>query len=389
MPDIKYIKLYFMLYVFNSAFSYFCTYKRSLIVCNQKEYISTTTVTIASMTTRILQIIVLLLTGNYALYLIVQIVVTVAENLWISHIAGKMYPYIKEKDIEPLDKKDVSSIKKSIAAMFGHKIGDVVVNTTDSLIVSRILGLTAVGLFSNYNLILTNIQAIINKVIYSLNASVGNLTASSDKKHSEKILNNIVFMTYLLQCFVTTTLMVIVQDFITLWVGKDYLLENAVVAIFIVNLYVTVMKAPVLIFRNATGTFWNDRYKPICESIVNLVVSIPLTITMGIGGVKLGTLISTLSVAFWWEAYALYKYYFGKKVVGYLLKQVKYACVTAICIVITYSLCSVIHAQLIVQLAVKAVISLTITVLINFILFCRTEEFLFLKNKVMNIIKKS
>ena len=388
MPDIKYIRVYFILYVFNSAFSYFCTYKRSLIICNQKEYISTTTTTIAAMVTRVLQIVVLLVTGNYMLYLIVQIIVTVAENLWISHIANKMYPFIKEKDIVPLDKEDVSSIRKNIGAMFGHKMGDVIVNTTDSLIISRILGLAYVGLFSNYNLILSNIQTISNKIIYSLNASIGNLTASSDKKHSEEILDNIVFLTYCFQCFVTTTLIVILQDFVSLWVGTEHLLENAVVVIFVANLYFATMRAPVMIFRNATGTFWNDRYKPICESVANLVVSIPLTYVMGIGGVKLGTLISTLTVAFWWEAYALYKYYFNKGVMRYLFKQAKFAFITAVCVALTYIVCQLVHTTLIVQLIIKVIICCIVPNVINVLLFYRTSEFKFIQNKVLSIIKR-
>ena len=388
MPDMKYIRVYFILYVFNSAFSYFCTYKRSLIICNQKEYISTSTTTIASMITRILQIVVLITTGSYMLYLVVQIIVTVMENLWISHIANKMYPYIKEKNIRPLEKEDVSSIKKNIAAMFAHKMGDVVVNTTDSVIISRILGLASVGLFSNYDLILSNILTISNKIIYSISASVGNLTASSEKKHSEEVLDNIVFLTYFFQCFITTTLIVIIQDFICLWVGKENLLENTVVIIFVANLYIATMRAPVIIFRNATGTFWNDRYKPVIESVANLIISIPLTFIMGIAGVKLGTIISTLTVAFWWEAYALYKYFFNKGVKGYLLKQLKLVCITAVCVVITYSVCELIHTVLIIQLILKGIICCIIPNVINIILFYKTSEFKFVQNKVMKVLRR-
>ena len=178
------------------------------------------------------------------------------------------------------------------------------------------------------------------------------------------------------------------QDFVSLWVGSEHLLENSVVVIFVANLYIAIMRSPVLMFRSATGTFWNDRYKPICESVANLAVSIPLTYVMGIGGVKLGTFISTLTVAFWWEAYALYKYYFNKGVKGYLLKQAKFAFITAICAVLTYSVCSYIHTTLIIQLILKIIICCIIPNVINVLLFYRTAEFKFIQNKVMNTIKR-
>lgn len=388
MPEIKYIRIYFMLYVFNSAFTYFCTYKRSLIICNQKEYISTTTTTIASLVTRVLQIIVLILTRSYMLYLGVQIIVTVCENLWISHIANKLYPYITEKNIAPLVKEDKIAIKKNVAAMFAHKMGDVIVNTTDSIIISRILGLTSVGLFSNYNLILSNILSISNKIIYSLNASVGNLTASTDKKHSEDILNTILLVSYFFQCFVTTALVVLMQDFVYMWLGADNLLPTITVIIFVANLYIATMRAPIIVFRNATGTFWNDRYKPIIESVANLVISIPLTYVMGIGGVKLGTLISTLTVAFVWEAHVLYKYYFNKSVLGYLFKQLKYMSVTIASVLITYAICSFVHTNLIVTFVVKVIICCIVPNGINIILFHKTSEFGIFQAKVQSLLKR-
>ena len=382
MPDIPYIKIYFLLYVANSAFSYFCTYKRSLIVCNQKEYISTTTTSIAAIVLRVLQIVILLTTGNYFLYLMAQIIVTLGENLWISHIANKMYPYIREKDAEPLGKDDTQALKKNILAMFGHKLGNVIVNTTDSLIISKILGLAAVGLFSNYNLILSNLQSIYGKVFNALSASIGNLTASTDSEHSEDILNALVLVAYFIQSTLAACLFVLFQDFIKLWLGENYLFSQYTVAIIVCNFYISNMRTPVMTFRNATGTFWNDRYKPIIESVVNLVVSIPLTFVLGVGGVKLGTIISTLTAAFWMEAYVLYKYYFGKTVGKYLLKQLCLCCLTLIITTTTYFIGSFIPCLSIMTFLLKAVLCCAIPIIINLILFNRTKEFRLVMSKI-------
>lgn len=388
MPDIPYIRLYFMLYVANSACSYFCTYKRSMIVCNQNEFISTTTTTVAAIITRLLQILVLIFTGNYLLYLIVMLLVTVGENLWISAIANKLYPFIREKDVKKLPAEDIQNLKKNIFAMFCHKFGNVVVNATDSLIISKILGLVSVGLFSNYNLVLLNLQKIYSKVFTSITASVGNLTSSSSKEHSKEVLNSVILTAFFIQSFVCTSTYVLFQDFIVVWVGEKYLLSDFTVAILVANMYISSMRSPVMVFRDTTGTFWNDRYKPVVESIVNLAVSIPLTYALGIAGVRLGTIISTLLVSFWIEAYVLFHSYFKEGIGKYLLKQAGFAALTVIYIVMVSFLGNFIHGNIWIRLLVKAVLCAVVPNVINICLFYRSDSFCFLKRKVFSLFHR-
>ena len=61
------------------------------------------------------------------------------------------------------------------------------------------------------------------------------------------------------------------------------------------------MRKPVLIFRDAFGLFWHDRYKAMVEAVFNLLISILLANYFGIFGVLLGTTISTIFVCLWVE----------------------------------------------------------------------------------------
>ena len=190
MPDIPYIHLYFMMYVLNSGISYFYTYKRSIIICNQEDYISSLTTMGASVATRVVQLIFLIATHNYFLFLLTQIVFTRLENVIISKIADKKYPYLLEKEIEPLSSEDTASIKKNIYAMMTQKIGSVIVSSTDNLIISKILGLTILGFYSNYTLILNTLNSLIVKVFNSITASVGNLVVKGSKEETETTFRN-------------------------------------------------------------------------------------------------------------------------------------------------------------------------------------------------------
>lgn len=322
--DIDYLQVYFILYVINSGASYFYTYKKAMIICDQKEYITSVCNFVFSVILSILQIIILIFTKNYGMYLFVMIVCTLLENVVMSYIANKLYPYLKEKDVVILPKEYLKNIKKNILAMFFHKIGNVVVFATDNIIISKFVGIVSVGLYSNYTMVVNQINTLLGKVFNSLIASVGNLVLSDDKKHTEEVLNKVIFANSLLYGFCAICLLELIQPFIKVWLGTDYLLSNEIILIVVLNFYISGMRKSVLTFRTAAGLFWEDRYKPVIESILNILFSIPLAINHGIIGVLLGTITSTLLVPFWYEAYVLYHYYFQKSIWGYMYKQICY-----------------------------------------------------------------
>lgn len=388
MPDIPMIRVYYLLYLINSAISYFLVYKKTLIICNQEEYVTVLVSTSVSVLCKTMQIIFLFLTRNFLVYLLIQICFSFLENLINSFIADKKYNYLKSKDVKPLDKEDVNEIKKNIKAMMTHKIGTVVVNSTDSIVMSKLLGLTVLGIYSNYNLIIYNISSILRKVLWSLNASVGNMVAEGNKERSEKIFNNILFAAFWVYSFCATAIYTLVQPFITLWVGKNTLFNQIVVLVLVICFFLEGIRLPALIMRDVTGVFYNDRYKPLLEASVNLLTSIPLTIIFGIIGVKLGTIISYVFVAIWIESYVLYKNYFKKSVFPYLIKLLFYFLLMILLCVSTNYICGLYQGPEIYQLFIRGGICCIFPNLVLFILFRRKEEFTYLANLAKGILHK-
>lgn len=113
IPDIPYIHLIFFLFVLNSAISYFYSYKRALIISDQKRYIATIYRYSFFILLNIIQIFMLYLTQNFILFLICQILVTLAENIVVSKKADKLYPYLKEKISKRLIKKHLKKLLKT------------------------------------------------------------------------------------------------------------------------------------------------------------------------------------------------------------------------------------------------------------------------------------
>lgn len=390
MPeDMPYISVYYLLYVLNSGMSYFYIYKRSLIVCDQREYIASIIGTFSKVILSVSQIVILEITHSFMLYLVVTIVITIGENLFISAIANKLYPFLKEKYVQPLPKIEIENIKKSVAALVFHKIGGHVVFSTDNFIISKCIGLASVGLYSNYTLIINAVDAITYRIFSAITASVGNLVASGEKNHIEEVFYRVLFANFWIRSFSAISLFCLVQPFIRLWIGDSYLLSEKTMLTIVINFYFGGMRTAVGTFKDAAGLFWNDRYKPLVESMLNIAISIPLAIRYGIAGVLLGTITSTLCVAFWVEGYVVFKHIFGKSMKYYLLKQLYYAGLSILIGMFCCFLNDFISGIGLETFLLRMLVCLTVPNGIYTLIFYRTKEYKYFWNVIKRQLKIS
>lgn len=388
MPDIPYINLIYILFVVNTAVSYFFSYKRNLIIADQKRYIATFYRYLAHAVFTFLEIIYLILFKNYIGYLLIMIAATLADNIMVSRKADKMYKFLKNKEDIPLDKESKDKIIKNTRAMMMHKVGNVVVNSTDNILLSMFVSLDSVGLYSNYFFITNALNSVTTHVFNSLTASVGNLFATSDNKNAYRVFREVYFLDYFMYSFIAVSLLCLFNPFIELWVGKEYLFSFDVVCIIVINFYIAGMRKAVLTFREASGLFYKDRWKAVFEAIINLVASIILAIHFGTFGVFLGTLISSITVCVWVEPLILYKYGFKEKLREYFKLYFMYAVITIGCCALSYYLCSFIHYGRWVSLFLKALICLIIPNIINVIIFRNTMPYKYFKNLIKKIFSK-
>lgn len=386
LPDIAHIRLIYLLFVFNSAASYFFVYKKTLLIADQKQYISNVIHQATVLLMNVLQIVFLVITHNYFSYLIIMIVCTIGQNVFVSRLVDKKYPYLDLKNAEPLDKETKKEVFKNIRAMTSHRIGGVVVNGTTNLIMARFVSVVSVGIYSNYFLVKNTLISIFTTLMQSITSSIGNLGAEiDDGERKETVFNALNFIGAWVIGFSSICLFVLFNPFVTLWVGEEYLFDMNIVALIVINFYMLGMRQPVLTTRDALGIFWYDRHKPIVESIINLVVSIPLAIYMGVSGVLLGTLISTVTTSLWVEPFVLYKYGFKKTVSSYFGKYIAYTLITVISGVICWYVCENLTISNIYLLFVtKMIICAIIPNVIFFLAYFKTKPF----KMLLYILKK-
>lgn len=383
--NIPNLSIIYLLYLLNTVTTYFFAHKRSLLIADQKSYIVTIYKYGFFIALNIIQIIVLILTTSYIHYLILQVISSFVENYIISISVNKIYPFIRKGIKVELEKEEKRLIFRNARAMFYHRIGTVVVNSTDSILISAFVGIVWVGKYSNYLLVITALNSIIGHIFSSLTASVGNLNVLNREK-SFNVFKAVLLANFWIIAFCSIAFKILINPFIILWLGDEFLLNDSITLVIALNFYLSGMRKAVLMYRDSLGLFWNDRYKPIFESVINLVASLVLVNLFGMIGVLIGTSISTLATCFWVEPYILYKHGFGRSTKEYYIKYLIYAIIFAVTYYITNIAC--IHFDFSIKSSIiRLLICIIIPNIIFTIIFHRTNEFKFLYNKIKDYIE--
>lgn len=375
VPQVHYFYLVFLL---NTVVSYLWTYKRSLLIADQKQYVVNIYQAAVQVLVAVLQIIFLLIFADYWCFIILMLFGTILENFSIARKADKEYLYLNET-AKVLDLDIKQQIVKNTKAMICHKIGGMVVFSSSNLVLSKFAGLAAVGLYSNYYMVIAALNTFAAKFFESITASIGNLMVLEENSKKIKAFKITEFITALQAAICFCGLFVLFNPFVELWVGKAYLFSEAVVAAMAFSFYLTYMRKAVLMFRDACGLYWNDRYKPLAESVINLAASIYLTIHYGVIGVVIGGIISTLLTCFWVEPYVLFNNGIDIKLKDYFVDYLKFTAVALLAtMVIKFIYGSLFAKVTLVNFIIGIFICVSITFALWYVIFRNREEMRYL-----------
>ena len=387
-PDVDHLIVIYLLYLLNSVVSYLLIYKKTLVDAYQMNYITVMYHNGFLILQDLCQIIILLFTGNFILFLLAAVVCTIGGNICMSRKADSLFPYLKEPCRDHLSQGEHQGIMRNVRAMLMHKIGNVVVNNTDNLLISSFVGVVTAGIYSNYFLIIGSVRQVLDQAMLGVTASVGNLGVTEGKEKFSQIFDRLFFIGYWLFGFAGICLLELLNPFVELAFGKKYLFQKEIVLILCINFFIKGMRRAVLIFKESMGLFWYDRYKALAEAILNLVISIALVTHFGVVGVFAGTFCSTVLTSVWVEPYVVYKHRLEKPVSAFFIKYAGYLIVMATVWGITEYFCRFVNGQAFWVLILRLGICLVVPNALLWLVYRRTVEWKELWSLIQRIIKK-
>lgn len=386
--DIPHIHIYYLVFLANTVISYLFVYKSTIISADQKSYIINKYSIILNVAKIALQMLVIVFTKNYLAYIFMEVLYTLSNNLLISYKADKMYPYIKQKNV--LDKSEKKQIANNMKSVFLYKVSGVLLNGIDNIVMSIMVGTVFVGYYSNYHTIIINVTAFVAIAFNSITASVGNVVITENEEKRYKIFRTMQMISFWLGGIITVSIGILIQDFISIWLGKEFLLDGLSVIAITINLYFSTTLYPVWTYREATGLYEKTKYVMLIAAGINLVLSIVMAKYLGVSGVIFATVLSKFLTYFWYEPKLLFEMYFKQKVSKYYLDYfVDLIMVFGMIAALTYFFRYVIVLPgTIWAFVIKAIICVCVVNIVLVVRYFKTEEFKFLIEKVKSSLRK-
>ena len=335
--DINIYVLY-LVFLLNTVIGYFMfSYKSALLTATQREDISSRIIICVNLTMYASQLAVLCLWKNYMAYVFLSPVFTVVTNVVRSFVVDKVYPQYKCRG--SIEKNELREIYKNVSALIGDRIGWTVLLSSDTIVISSTLGLTAVACYNNYYMIISALRSLVMVLFDSVRPSVGNsmVTESLEKNYRDfcKISSLILWISG----FCSISMVCLFQPFMRIWVGKKYLLSSATVIMFGVYFFGWKMLDVLILYRDAAGMWWPDRFRPYVVSTLNIIGNILLVHFLGVSGVVFATLFTSVCMSYPWVLTILFKKYFKDKPWDYLKHLALQCGIVVVAGLITYFLC--------------------------------------------------
>lgn len=318
--DIPNLTLYYILILMQTVVSYLFVYKMAILNANQQGYLVSNYGIFTYILQFVLQNVMLVITRNFAVYLGVQILCTLINNLLISRKADLIYPELKYKAC--LEKAEKIEIFRNVKDLFLYKIGAVILNGTDNILISTLVGTVWVGIYSNYLMLVNAIKGFVTIVFNAMQASIGNLSVKEDIDTQFRLFKVLDLLCFVCYGFCAICFWTLLDKFIFIWLGSDFLLEPHVVAIVVFNFYIPGILSITAMYRDATGMFKQTKYIFLTTAFINLILSIILGKIWGLTGILAATLIARLCTNFWFEPFVIYKHYFKRNICEYFVNQI-------------------------------------------------------------------
>lgn len=382
----------YLMFLFNSVVSYLWVYKTTLNSSDQNKYLYTIANTISQIVILVLKVLILYFTQNYILYLSIDIGTTIVKNLIFCHIVDKRYPYLKDKNVQKLDPAIRKGLFKNIKALFWGKVGYIVSQCSDNLVISSLVSVTAVGMYSNYTTLISSASGFVTTFSSGVTASMGNLIASDTKERAYEVYRRIDFINYWLYTFSAICLLCLIEPFIAIWLGQDFVLTKGILFLTIVTYYLKGINSGIDIAKNAAGLYYPDRFVPMMEALLNMGISIVMARQYGIAGVLFGTLISFLVFSFWTKPYFVYRDVFSVSFKKYVVWEGQKIVLSVLIALATwYAVSLVALSNMLLNFCLKAILSLVMSNGLLLLVYFKTEEFRYIRglaDSAVNRIRK-
>ena len=373
--SLCYVRALYLLWLLRTVISYPLSYKKSLLIADQNEYV----VSVATILTNIIGYSAIILfvtfTGEYLPALITGIIGDTVLNVCINRYVDKKYTFLVQFKKEKPKKELVSKIFDDLKNVFVSKLSMNLLSGTDNLIISGFINVATVGIFSNYGLITRSVSNIIRALASSIQPGVGNMFVESDRERNYQVLRQMTFLFFLIVAVAACGLYVLIDPFVEdIWLGTDFMWDPISVFLSVTACVLLGIGQPISVVMSVSGLFNREKTLSVISAVVNLVVSLALVVPFGTAGVLLGTCLAYL-IQIIYRIVIFFGEYIKMNARRYVMDLFEYAVLLSGEVWLSKRAVALVYNHSFLTFLIGMIICVLVPMCLNLLLFCRSERF--------------
>ena len=372
--DWYYVQFVYVVQICTVLSTYFLAYRRTLFTADQKDYICVRIDLVCSFAANLIKFAAIIVWESYTMYALSALGFNILANLIISHRLGREYPFLHTVRVTIQDlrqRKFFVDIKNFLI----HKLSYLVYFGTDSIIISSFLGLRTAGLVANYVLLCDGMYKLLYKMLQGIIPSVANLVYTDDREKTYRVYRMLDFGYFLMGGYIACIYFIVLQPFVALFFGAEFLLNDAYVMALAINVFLGMQFENAYNFRSTHGVFENDRGYMVLSAVTNLILSMILVQHLGVVGVMIGT-IAGLGFIVYGRVQFVFRVIFQRSMKAYLWKHAWWSIVVLLEILLIDQILSApFFSSTYTGLLIKCLCAAGLMLGMQILVFHRREEF--------------
>ena len=368
--------IYFAYYSFlaSSLIGYFINYRQNLLAADQKNYVVAAYFQTSNIVKTLVQMTSAYYTGSYYLWVAIELTFGIGYSFVLNWKIDQTYPWLKTqlKEGHRLFRK-YPEVARYTKQLFVHQINGFAQFQTTPLFIYTFVSLKIVAYYGNYTLIVDKIFQLLNAMLGSTSASVGNLIAEGERRKTESVFWELTGFRFWIGGVLFFVFYLLMDDFISIWLGSEYLLSRAILLILLVKIYIQITTDSMGQFVYGYGLF-ADVWASVAQTVIFLSCACIGGYLWGVGGVIAAAGISIFTIVGVWRPYYLYSRGFKLPVSRYWKRWLGYNILNASSILIGYCgaayITDLFPKTTFLEWAIYAVILSAMYIVISVVMFC-------------------
>lgn len=369
------VRMYFFLFSLTFILNYLTYYKRSILFAEQKNRISTGVNAGCELLFRSLQIVSILVWHNYFIFLFLMIAEKLASNMICNAYVNKYHPYINNTKDVIVSTEIKEAVVAKVKPLFVNQTATSVHQSSKSILVGLLLGnISIVGIFGNYQLIVSTAQLLFSQFGAAFTSGFGNLAVDGNKDGMFHVYRKTVFLLDSIAIIFSVLFVCCIQTFIELAFGAQFLLDSSSVLILMSEMFLFLLSVPVISVQNAMGFHNLDQKHTVAQALFAILLAYIGGKYWGMDGILLGVLVPYTLVTVIHKGIVIYQIAFGKPALDYIKLLIIEFVKATLCVSLSLYVCEFIEIKnLYISLFIKAFVAFIVAIILLLVISIRSR----------------